>query len=45
MPATIEAKVGTGKTLAYLFPLLAWKKRTGSKGPAIIATSSINLQE
>ncbi len=45
IPAAIEAKVGTGKTLAYLFPLLAWKKRTGSKGPAIIATSSINLQE
>ncbi|RKP54942.1 ATP-dependent DNA helicase [Cohnella endophytica] len=45
IPTSIEAKVGTGKTLAYLFPLLAWKKRTGSKGPAIIATSSTNLQE
>jgi ATP-dependent DNA helicase DinG len=43
--SVIEAKVGTGKTLAYLFPLHFMVNNMNSKGPVIISTSSINLQE
>jgi ATP-dependent DNA helicase DinG len=41
----IEAKVGTGKTLAYLFPMHFMQNYMNSYGPVIISTSSINLQE
>ncbi|HWI66682.1 MAG TPA: helicase C-terminal domain-containing protein [Symbiobacteriaceae bacterium] len=39
----MEAGTGTGKSLAYLVPAIAWAKRNGEK--VAIATHTINLQE
>ncbi|MDF2630923.1 MAG: ATP-dependent helicase [Symbiobacteriaceae bacterium] len=39
----MEAGTGTGKSLAYLMPAIAWAKRNGEK--VAIATHTINLQE
>lgn len=39
----MEAGTGTGKSLAYLVPAMAWAKRNGEK--VAIATHTINLQE
>lgn len=41
--ATIEAGTGTGKTLAYLLPAIAWS--TGNRERTVISTHTINLQE
>jgi ATP-dependent DNA helicase DinG len=39
----MEAGTGTGKSLAYLVPAIAWSKANGEK--VAIATHTINLQE
>ncbi len=39
----VEAGTGTGKSLAYLVPLLRFAKETGH--PVIVTTHTINLQE
>lgn len=41
--ALIEAGTGTGKSLAYLYPLFAQERK--DKGPVVIATYTINLQQ
>lgn len=41
--AVIEAGTGTGKSLAYLLPALAWS--INNKEKVVIATHTINLQE
>lgn len=41
--ATIEAGTGTGKTLAYLLPAIAWSTSNGER--TVISTHTINLQE
>ncbi|MBN1865955.1 DEAD/DEAH box helicase family protein [Candidatus Sumerlaeota bacterium] len=41
--AVIEAGTGTGKSLAYLLPLLYWAKTNGEK--VVVSTNTINLQE
>ena len=38
-----EAGTGTGKSLAYLVPILLWVQK--NKGRAVISTNTINLQE
>jgi ATP-dependent DNA helicase DinG len=42
-PIMIEAGTGTGKSMAYLVPSLAWALHTGER--VIISTGTINLQE
>lgn len=39
----IEAGTGTGKTLSYLIPAVAWSIRNGER--VVISTNTINLQE
>ena len=39
----MEAGTGTGKSLAYLVPAIAWSKRNGEK--VALSTHTINLQE
>jgi ATP-dependent DNA helicase DinG len=39
----VEAGTGTGKSLAYLLPALAWARAGG--GRVVIATHTVNLQE
>ncbi len=39
-----EAGTGTGKTLAYLLPALAWSSASGGQR-VVIATHTVNLQE
>lgn len=39
----VEAGTGTGKSLAYLVPAVAWTRRNGEK--VAISTHTINLQE
>ncbi|MDR1831334.1 MAG: DEAD/DEAH box helicase [Fusobacteriaceae bacterium] len=39
----VEAGTGTGKTLAYLIPVIKWAKL--NKKRAVISTNTINLQE
>src|ERR1700733_4582111 len=39
----IEAGTGTGKSLAYLIPAMLWALK--NKGPTVIATHTIALQE
>jgi ATP-dependent DNA helicase DinG len=41
--ALIEAGTGTGKSLAYLIPAIAWSYKT--KERAVISTNTISLQE
>jgi ATP-dependent DNA helicase DinG len=41
--AVIEAGTGTGKSMAYLLPALAWAIANGEK--VVVATHTINLQE
>ncbi|MCL5270102.1 MAG: helicase, partial [bacterium] len=41
--AVIEAGTGTGKSMAYLLPSIAWALRNEEK--VVIATGTINLQE
>ncbi len=41
--AVIEAATGTGKSLAYLLPAIAWAIRNNEK--IVISTGTINLQE
>ncbi|MGM0507994.1 MAG: helicase C-terminal domain-containing protein [Fusobacteriota bacterium] len=41
--AIIEAGTGTGKTLAYLIPTLAWALKNDRK--LVVSTNTINLQE
>jgi len=41
--ALIEAGTGTGKSMAYLLPAIAWAIRNNEK--VVIATGTINLQE
>lgn len=41
--AVIEAGTGTGKSLAYLLPAIAWALKNGEK--VVISTGTINLQE
>ncbi len=41
--AIIEAGTGTGKSLAYLLPALAWSLKNNEK--VVVATNTINLQE
>lgn len=41
--AVIEAGTGTGKTLAYLIPAVAWALQNGER--VVISTHTINLQE
>lgn len=44
--ALIEAGTGTGKSLAYLYPVyLAFQENKAAKGPVIISTYTINLQQ
>ena len=44
--ALIEAGTGTGKSLAYLYPVyLAFQENINVKGPVIISTYTINLQQ
>ncbi len=38
----VEAGTGTGKSLAYIFPLILWAARTSKR--AIISTHTVNLQ-
>ncbi|MGI6643182.1 MAG: ATP-dependent DNA helicase [Bacillota bacterium] len=38
----VEAGTGTGKSLAYIFPLVLWAARTSKR--AIISTHTVNLQ-
>lgn len=39
----VEAGTGTGKSLAYLIPALAWAERNGER--VVISTNTINLQD
>lgn len=39
----VEAGTGTGKSLAYLIPALAWAKLNGER--VVISTNTINLQD
>jgi DNA polymerase-3 subunit epsilon/ATP-dependent DNA helicase DinG len=39
----VEAGTGTGKSIAYLVPALAWAERNGQR--VIISTNTINLQD
>lgn len=39
----VEAGTGTGKSLAYLIPALAWARAAGE--PVVVATHTVNLQE
>jgi ATP-dependent DNA helicase DinG len=39
----VEAGTGTGKTLAYLVPIIEWAKKNRKR--AVISTNTINLQE
>ena len=39
----IEAGTGTGKSLAYLIPALAWAVQTGQR--VVVASNTINLQD
>ncbi len=39
----IEAGTGTGKSLAYLIPALAWAVNTGQR--VVVSTNTINLQD
>ncbi|MCE5230141.1 helicase [bacterium] len=41
--AVIEAGTGTGKSLAYLLPAIAWSLRNNEK--VVVSTGTINLQE
>ncbi len=41
--AAIEAGTGTGKSMAYLLPAIAWSLRNGER--VVVATHTINLQE
>ena len=41
--SAIEAGTGTGKTLAYLLPAVAWALKNGER--VVISTHTINLQE
>lgn len=41
--AAIEADTGTGKSMAYLLPAIAWSLKNQEK--VVIATNTINLQE
>lgn len=41
--AVIEAGTGTGKSMAYLLPALAWALKNGEK--VVVSTGTINLQE
>lgn len=41
--AVIEAGTGTGKTLAYLVPAIAWSLQNNER--VVVATHTINLQE
>lgn len=41
--AVIEAPTGTGKSMAYLLPSVAWSVRNGER--VVISTETINLQE
>lgn len=44
--ALIEAGTGTGKSLAYLYPVfLAFQEKKGPQGPVVISTHTINLQQ
>ncbi|NLM37028.1 MAG: DEAD/DEAH box helicase [Firmicutes bacterium] len=44
--ALIEAGTGTGKSLAYLYPIyLTFQENKNTKGPVIISTHTINLQQ
>ncbi|HHT48869.1 MAG TPA: hypothetical protein GXZ98_06215 [Firmicutes bacterium] len=44
--ALIEAGTGTGKSLAYLYPVFYGNiEKTGISGPVIISTHTINLQQ
>jgi ATP-dependent DNA helicase DinG len=40
---TVEAGTGTGKSLAYLLPAIAWSRRNRER--VIVSTHTINLQE
>jgi len=40
---TVEAGTGTGKSLAYLLPAIAWTRRNRER--VIVSTHTINLQE
>ncbi|MBW4435751.1 MAG: 3'-5' exoribonuclease [Pleurocapsa minor GSE-CHR-MK-17-07R] len=42
-PVMIEAGTGTGKSMAYLVPSIAWALHTGER--VVISTGTINLQE
>lgn len=39
----VEAGTGTGKSMAYLLPALAWARRQGRR--VVVATRTVNLQE
>ena len=39
----IEAGTGTGKSIAYLIPALAWAKQTGQR--VVVSSNTINLQD
>lgn len=41
--SVIEAPTGTGKSMAYLLPAVAWAIKNGEK--VVVATHTINLQE
>lgn len=41
--AAIEADTGTGKSMAYLLPAIAWSLKNQEK--VVVATNTINLQE
>jgi len=41
--ALVEAGTGTGKSLAYLIPAIAWSLQNGER--VVISTKTINLQE
>ncbi|MBI3735405.1 DEAD/DEAH box helicase family protein, partial [Candidatus Sumerlaeota bacterium] len=41
--AVIEAGTGTGKSMAYLLPAIAWSVKNNEK--VVVATNTINLQE
>jgi ATP-dependent DNA helicase DinG len=41
--AVIEAGTGTGKSMAYLLPSIAWAMKNGEK--VVVSTGTINLQE
>lgn len=41
--AVIEAGTGTGKSMAYLLPSIAWSIKNGEK--VVVSTGTINLQE